>query len=204
VRAEHPHLLAWVGARYVGLYGILVVLAWSFGEPAFERLKPAFKHELSALLPEFNVQTVDVVRSGREPAVRLDAIVHGAVFAGTQLTPVESGTRLSVSTTLGHIWQPVMLVVTFGFAWPASTARRAAIRALAVVLLCGLIVFADVPFVLAGTLRDIIYGCFAPDEYAMATRWGDFMDGGGRLALGLSAGLICAALGATGPTAKAR
>jgi hypothetical protein len=202
-RPERPYPLVRAVARGASLYAILLGLFWCFGESAFEHLQPVFKHELGVLLPEFDVQTLDLVRGGREPVVRLDAVAREAVFAGIKLTAARPGSRLSVSTTLGHIWQPVMLLVTFGFAWPASNARRLTMRMLAAVALCGLVVLVDVPFVLVGTLRDMIYARFAPDQYALVTRWGTFMDSGGRLALAVSAGLVCAALGKPLRTADA-
>ena len=97
------------------------------------------------------------------------------------------------STTVGTVMQPLLVLAVLVLAWPARPlefALRLALAAAAGVV----VLLLDTPFSLAAWLWDAQLKMYEPGRSSALVWWNVFLNGGGRLALGLVAAALAIAL----------
>ena len=98
-----------------------------------------------------------------------------------------------VGTTVGTVLQPVLVALVLLLAWPARWGEMALRLAIASVLL-SVVLLADTPFSLAAWLWHAQIKLYEPGRGSPLVWWNVFLNGGGRLALGLIAATLAIAL----------
>jgi hypothetical protein len=170
----------------------LTALAWLAGDHYVRTWLPMYRAVLHATLPDGLELEGPVLRSlegQRTIAAAVTATRH--LSFGGQVAP--PGGRIDASTLAGHALQHPVLIGAVVLAWPALRKRRLAALAAAVPLLVA-VEAVDVPLVLRGAIEDaILAGAGADPHSAPVVRWMTLLNGGGRLALSLAAGVIAVA-----------
>jgi hypothetical protein len=178
-----------VAGRLVLVALPLIAFASLLQRPLIEALMPWLALCTEAL--DTTYRTVSfMLRSGEELVLQRTVTLEETTVVGTQvLTPNPLGQAV-LTTPAGHVLQPLVLALAIVLGWPVHRPIAYVVRlAMVAPLLAG--VFAiDVPAVLAALPWQLHVDAFEPDRFSPLLIWKDMMQGGGRLALGLTAGLL--------------
>ncbi|MDO9450634.1 MAG: hypothetical protein Q7J21_09125 [Rugosibacter sp.] len=178
-----------IGLRLLVASLLLLAFAHFHGRALIELLLPLFHWEIGWLDDRYRILALGVIQSGADSVVRLDVSLQRIVVVGGQVIFPDPRGQAYVTTLTGHVLQPAILFATLLAAWPVTAWRVYAMRiAVGLPLLLALLM-ADVPCVLLGELWAIFAERYAPQEFFILLAWKDFLQGGGRLALGLVAGV---------------
>lgn len=138
--------------------------------------------------PDYRIQSLAIQENRGEAVVSLNLKLEQYTFVAGQL--LHPGFDITSSTLAGHSIQHALLIFSLLAAWPATgISRRFALLCLAVPLLL-LVEMLDVPLVLLGSNEDIILANVAPTASSFLVGWMNFLNGGGRLALSITAALF--------------
>lgn len=189
-------LLLDIGVRWALACALLLALAVSIGHPYVQLWLPFYKPLIAVLLPDYRITALTLAAqpAGHVVAVTLE-LTH-ATWIGVKLLPV--GFSVSSSTLEGHALQHLVIIGSLLLAWPLDPqggwSHRIALLLLGFISLA-VVEALDIPFVLAGSVTDLLMGNFAPallDE-SWRVRWMNFLNGGGRLVLSVAAVLMAVA-----------
>ena len=179
---------------------VLVTLAQIFTQPLGQLMRQPIAWTTDILFPDFDVIGMRIVEQRGERVYEVTLQPNRMFMVGLNVIsdPRYLEGSITASTPMTRWFQQAILSLTLVLAWPGLPLKRRVLALLLAVVLIPLIVLADSPFVLAGALDDMLRATFAPDSLgdSWLRQWMHFMDGGGRMALGVGAGL--AALAATG------
>ena len=145
---------------------------------------PLLRWELSWLMPQYKVTELHLVSIGLDMAVHTSVTTRESRIIYGHTLP--AGTVLQSSTLIGHLWQPLIvmlsLVSTFALVYRISRYTLLLIS----IVTAGLLLMLDVPFVLIGALQNLL----VPETLSASIVWMNFLNGGGRLAMGIAAALL--------------
>lgn len=182
------------GARLALVYGCAVLICMQFG-PAYVRLLlPVFQREIQWLAPQYAVRSLATAEVQGEQAIVLQVTTAGYVAARAGwLAP---GVTMSSATLRGHVYQPVIVMACLLLPWPARRQRDYFSRIVLALPLLLAVEGLDVPQVLLGSIDDLLA---SPSRPAGAARsfpvyWMNFLNGGGRAALSITASLLALAM----------
>jgi hypothetical protein len=189
----------------VGAYILLTILSFSFGELYVAALLPVLKIESQWL--SFNGLLCDsltlVTRNARH-LVQLRSVTTMEI--GLENGALAAGAALRSTTLQAYVLCHPVVVYTVLAAWPVAS-WRSRIELLLWGIPCVLIITSlDIPFVLCGSIRDVIFGELAPERVDAdpLILYFRFMDGGGRFGLAIVAALVTVLCVARARSAKLR
>ena len=179
-------------AGYTGLRLMLATVAllgaahW-YSRDAVALLMPALSKALSFVADDFRILRFEFVSErGNAAIAALATLEHTLVLGGRAIVP--NGTSvMAVTTTVGTVLQPLLVALVLVLAWPARW-LEALLRIVFVAPLIALLVLLDTPFSMAAWLWEIQLRAYEPGRASPLVWWNIFLNGGGRLALGLLAG----------------
>jgi len=161
------------------------------GNAVAAALLPALRAELALLTPQYRLIDLRVAHRG-EDVIEVDVATRRELLYPNGAVP--SGTVMTASTLVGHLLQPVILLLS-ALTAPALLGRLRLSLALALTLLAAMLVIAaDVPFVLAGALDDLTHAIGPAPAPSPLVAWMNFLNGGGRLALAAAAAVAVSAV----------
>lgn len=173
---------------------LLISAALLYGEAFVSASLPAYRLVFSRLLPDFEVQSLALDKEGADRVVRVRVKPRLVMWVGSKpLFPDARGTANS-STLTAHALHGPLLACLVVLAWPATGWRIIGLRLLLLGPLVVLLVMADVPSVLAAELWEIVIQRLSPNSFSPLIVWKEFLQGGGRYALGLVVGGACVGL----------
>lgn len=188
--AARPRLLREAGIRFVFALAVLLALGHLFGGRLVETMLPLLRAEIAALDDHYRVLDLRVEDSGVERVVALEVgLARHIVLGGRALDP-DPRARARVSTLAGHMLAPAMLCFALAAAWPARRWRDRGPRLAVALPLALAVMLVDLPFVLWGEVWNIHVAALEPERVSPLLLWKDFLQGGGRFALGLVAGAM--------------
>ena len=174
----------------IGVFLILNVATWLWGDCYVRLLLPVYQWSFETLTPYYKVQSLRLEQQNNEPIIRVHAQTQGSrQLAGQR---VWDGVSVSSSTLAGHALQHVIILFTAIILLPVQTRwERPALIALTIPVLIFVEVL-DVPLVLAGALEDLVLYNIDPKQLSSSflVQGMHFMNSGGRLALSLIAPAI--------------
>lgn len=177
-----------LGLRFLLACAFLMALAQQFSDTLVDGILPLYRWEIGIIEDRYRVIGMALDHEGADRVVRLQVTLAKPVFIGTQfLMPDERG-RADASTLVGHVLQPAVLLFALLLAWPAKNRLAYALRLFAALPFCTIIIMLDVPLVLLASLWGIIVDHLAPNAFSPLILWSQFLQGGGRWALGLAGG----------------
>lgn len=175
---------------------VLLPLGAIFGASVVEACLPAYRLAFGQLGGEFRLQSLALDREGADRVVRVRVSLRPVLLVGGKLSyPDPRGTANS-STLMAHALQGPILALLTALAWPVRRWRDIGWRLLALAPLVSLLVVTDLPAVLAAELWEIVIERLAPQTFSPLVLWKNFLQGGGRYALGVAVGAASVALAA--------
>lgn len=156
-------------------------------------LIPALSWALGLVAADFRILGFEFVTDHDNASiVALALLDHTIILGGRAIVP-DGVSPMIVGTTVGTVMQPLLAALVLVIAWPAGRLEMLLRIALAAVLVFG-VLMADTPFSMAAWLWKVQLQAHDPGGASPLVWWSLFLDGGGRLALGLIAAVISIAL----------
>ena len=165
----------------------LTLVAWNSSHIYGQRILPVYLWTIEHISNNYRIQSLRIECQGDEWVFQLNALTMGTRQVGNNAVP--DGISLSSSTLLAHALQPVIVLYTLLLVWPVTTVwRKLALLVLSLPFLF-LVEILDVPFVLLGSMDDLMLFNFIPTamKSSFFINWMNLMNSGGRLALSLIA-----------------
>jgi hypothetical protein len=126
----------------------------------------------------------------QEHVIALQVTLKKTMFIGGRfIFPNPQGVA-SATSIVGHVWQMVVIFLSVIFAWPTRKISLCALRIIIGLPFLAVILLLDIPFMLLAALEGLILQQLQIQTFSPLILWGDFLGGGGRLALGLVAGAL--------------
>lgn len=176
----------------LGYVVVVAVLLWQ--APRYGELwVPLYRWEIGILAPELNVTELKVATLQGERVVMLDVEARaGSVFGDYFF---ERAVPMTSSTLLGHVLLHPIVMLLIVLAWPKASTKCKLVYALTAIPFLVIVELLDVPLVLLGSLQDLVLANTAPNfnRFAPMVAWMDLLNGGGRIALSVSAALLAIA-----------
>ncbi len=179
---------------------VLLPLAVLYGEVLVSSWLSAYRVVFSWVADDFKLLTLYIDHEGADRVLRARVMWRHIVFIGGKVIYPDPRGTANASTLLAHALQGPLVAVLVAIAWPiwAPSANDKPMRpwlewvARAVVLppLLAVLVLIDMPVVLAGELWGMALDALEPGAISALVIWKQFMQGGGRYALGLTAGVL--------------
>lgn len=192
--AEHFSALVRVGFAAV----ILTTIAIATGETIVNTLLPAYRLVFETLLDDFRLVSMGVGQEGPDRVLRAEVTWRQiAVIAGHVIYP-DPRALATASTLATHALQGPIVALLACNAWPVVHYRPAwlqlAMRSLLMAPMLPVLILVDAPMVLAAELWAIVLDAFDSKAVSPLVVWKTFLQGGGRYAIGLAAGVACTQL----------
>lgn len=178
-----------LGARLVLATASVLVAAHVWSRDVVALLLPALSAALEFVADDFSILRVEFVSDrGNASIGALALLKHTIVLGGRAVVPDDVSVMM-VASTVGTVMQPLLVALVLVLAWPARVIEMA-LRLVAACTLIAIVLLADTPLSMAAWLWDIQLRAHAPGRSSPLVWWNIFLNGGGRLALGLIAGVL--------------
>lgn len=176
------------------LSAALVLAAVHAGSREAARLLlPLLHGALVVVADDFEIRRFELVDERANASIGALAVLRRSLFLGGQAIVPDGNQAMVVGTTIGTVLQPVMVLLVLALAWPAGRAELA-LRLLVAAALTLPLLLLDTPLSLAAWLWDAQIKAYEPGRASLLVDWNVFLNGGGRLALGLIAAALSIAL----------
>lgn len=186
-------MIGWITLRLVLATAAVLALAHFFSRDIVRLLLPVLSSALGFVADDFSILRMEFVDERHNASVAALAKLEHAIFLGGRAILPEDVSMMVIGTTVGTVLQPLLVALVLVLAWPARWAEMAWRLAIAAVLIA-VVMLADTPFSLAAWLWDAQIRIHEPGRSSPLIAWNVFLNGGGRLALGLIAGALAIAL----------
>ena len=182
-----------VGLRLLLATAAVLTVAHLHSRDAVSLVMPALSKALSVVAEDFRILRFGFIEErGNVSIGALAMLDHTLVLGGRAIVPDDVSVMM-VGTTIGTVLQPVLVALVLALAWPAPWLEMA-LRLAIVGLLLALVLLADTPLSMAAWLWEVQLRAHEPGRASPLVWWNIFLNGGGRLALGLVAGALSIAL----------
>jgi len=186
--------MKWGIAWRLVLASIAVLVAANFwARDAVRLLLPVLSPALGIVADDFKILRVEMIDERKNASVGALAVLDRTLFLGGRAIVPDGTQVMVVSTTVGTVLQPLLVALVWVLAWPARWAEMAW-RLLIASLLLAIVMLGDTPLSLAAWLWDAQIRSYEPGRASPLIWWNVFLNGGGRLAMGLIAAALAIAL----------
>ena len=182
--------IAW---RLVLATAAVLVAANFYSRDVAKGLLPLLSPALSFAAGDFKILRFELVEERKNASLGALAVLDRSLFLGGRAIVPDGSQMMVVATTIGTVLQPLLVAAVLVLAWPASWSEMAWRLLFACALLVA-VLLADTPLSLAAWLWDAQLRLHEPGRASPLVWWNIFLNGGGRLALGLTAGVLAIAL----------
>jgi hypothetical protein len=197
--AAWPAALGWL-LRLIVATALVLVLAHFQGRTWVGWMLKPLAHTLAWAAPDFRVLQFGFMDDRNNRSVSAVArLEHSVVLNDVAIVP--DGSPLVVGANVGTVLQPLLAAVVLLLAWPGGP-LRVLLRLLLAAPLLAVVLALDTPLSMAAWLWFTQLQQHAPGQTSPLLWWNTFLNGGGRLALGLAAAAL--AIAAAGRLLKLR
>lgn len=178
-----------LGLRLVVATAGVLVAAHVWSHDVVALLLPVLSTALEFAAGDFSILRFEFVSDrGNSSIGALALLKHTIVLGGHAIVPDDVSVMM-VGSTVGTVMQPLLVALVLVLAWPARVVEMA-LRLLVACALIAIVLLADTPLSMAAWLWDIQLRAHEPGRSSPLVWWNIFLNGGGRLALGLIAGVL--------------
>lgn len=160
------------------------------GHHVLSILAPIFKWEIGLIAPYFKIVSFGIGQHAGASVFLLSVSIDKLIIVNGQFVLPNDAGMANASTVASYVWQITVLYLSILFVWPITQQAEAWTRTILGLPTLLLLLMLDTPLALLGALWDLIYQAYAPDKISILMEWNHFMMGGGRLIVGLVAGLL--------------
>lgn len=169
------------------LLGTLLALglAQRFGQEAAQALLPLIGQSVAWLDDHYRILDLTLGTEGADTVIRLRVTLVRPLMVGDHLILPDARGWGKVTTPVGHLLQPLLILPAVLLAWPVRRWQEWPLRLLFAPPVALLLVLLDTPFALWGHLWDLHAHIYQPGRASPLLIWVRLLDGGGRLLLGM-------------------
>lgn len=178
---------------------VLLPLAVLYGDALVSTWLGAYRAVFSWVADDFKLLNLYIDHEGADRVLRVRVMWQHIVFIGGQVIYPDPRGTANASTLLAHALQGPLVAVLAALTWSSRRGVGGASprlwlewvsRVLVLLPLLAILVLIDMPIVLAGELWDLALDALDPGAISPLVLWKQFMQGGGRYALGLTVGVL--------------
>jgi hypothetical protein len=169
---------------------VWLTLAVRYSHDIATVLLPMLRWEMSTIASRYEIKEISIQRIGLESAVKIEVATNLPRKTGSGLFP--TGVAMQSSTLVANLTLPLVVMLSV-----VSTAVLLGFRPIKVLVLPGLcallvLVMLDVPLVLIAALDEVVQMISVPQGGRLSplVLWMGFLNGGGRMVLGIATGLL--------------
>lgn len=190
LRGSHPTAIF---VRLTVASVLLLPLAL-FAKPIAIELFPLYRMMFELITGDFRILYFGLSFEGADSVIRMDVTLSRTIAVAGHLVVANPQGIANVTTMIGNIFQPVMVGLIAILAWPSGSWRIVLLRLIALLLLALIETALDIPLLLTGELWELFLDNLSPGNWSALTVWADFLQGGGRFAMGLVAAIASIAV----------
>ena len=168
---------------------VVLGAAHLYARDAVKLMLPVLSPALALVADDFRIVRFELVEERKNASLGALAVLERSLFLGGQAIVPDGTQVMMVGATVGTVMQPLLVALVLVLAWPARW-REMALRLAIVGLLLAVVLLVDTPFSLAAWLWDAQIKLYEPGRASPLVWWNTFLNGGGRLALGLIAATL--------------
>ena len=169
-------------------------LAQRFGREAAQALLPLIGHTLVWLDDHYRILDLTLGTEAADTVIRLRVTLARPLVVGGHLILPDARGWGKVTTPVGNLLQPLLVLLGLLLAWPARRWREWPLRLLLIAPIALVLVLLNTPFALWAWLWDLHAHLYEPDRFSPLLIWAHLLDGGGRLLLGMLGAAVVVAL----------
>jgi hypothetical protein len=182
-----------IALRLVLATALVLTAAYFFSRDAVRLLMPMLESALSSVASDYKILRFDFFDERNNTSIgAIVRLEHTLVLGGRAIVP-DGQSVMGVAATIGTVLQPVCVAMVLALAWPAHW-REMLLRLLIIAPLLTAVLLVDTPLSMAAWLWDVQLRMHEPGRASPLVWWNTFLNGGGRLALGLIAAALSIAL----------
>lgn len=182
-----------IALRLVLATALVLTAAYFFSRDAVRLLMPMLESALSSVASDYKILRFDFFDERNNTSIgAIVRLEHTLVLDGRAIVP-DGQSVMGVAATIGTVLQPVCVAMVLALAWPAHW-REMLLRLLIIAPLLTAVLLVDTPLSMAAWLWDVQLRMHEPGRASPLVWWNTFLNGGGRLALGLIAAALSIAL----------
>lgn len=178
---------------------VLLPVAIVWGETLVSGWLNAYQAVFACVADDFKLLSLNMDHEGVDRVLRARVTWRHIVIVGdTVIYPDPRGVA-DASTLMAHALQGPLTALLAAIAWPLRERDLSlkgpgawlewTVRGAMLVPLLAIVVLTDMPLVLAGELWAMVLEALDPDAISALVLWKSFLQGGGRFALGVAAGV---------------
>lgn len=169
------------------LLGTLLALglARQFGHQTAHALLPLIGGTLAWLDDHYRILALNLGSEGADTVIRLRVALARPLVVGGQVILTDARGWGEVTTPVGHLLQPLLVLPAILLAWPAQRRREWPLRLTLIAPVAMLLVLLTMPFALWASLWDLHAHIYEPGRFSPLLSWARLLNGGGRLLLGM-------------------
>lgn len=182
--------IEWAFVRLIASAVVMVIALKLIGRDVVESMLPLVRWIIAGMDDHYRVLALGLASQADDTVIMLKvSLVKPLTIGGHTLYPHPLGVA-QVTTLLGNALQPLVLAIIAISVWPCKAFTEWLLRAVIVVTMMFFLFMLDMPFVLLGELQAALVAAYSPGSFSGLVAWKGFMQGGGRLALGLACGAL--------------
>ena len=169
---------------------LILPLSIHYADSIVRMLMPLYRLVFEVIGEDYRIIFFGLAARGAESVIRVDvSMAHALVLGGHLVFPDPRGTA-NVTTPVMQVVQPATVALIAALAWPCSSLKRWLLRLTSLVFFLLIITSLDAPFLLAGEVWSLVIDHMAPGTESALVTWSQFLQGGGRVILGVFAALV--------------
>lgn len=180
--------------RLIIVAAMVLPLLIFFVKPTVATLLPFYRAVFELIGDDYQILFLGLATQGADSVIRLDVTLAKPVLLAGQFILPDARGSANVTTLVGHALQPLAVALIVLLAWSCQKWQAMALRLTVLIPLLTLTLALDVPFVFAAELWGLFIDGLAPGTWSPMIAWSTFLQGGGRIALGLTAALVSVAI----------
>jgi hypothetical protein len=168
----------------------LSLTLYQYGEPLLKLLLIIYHWEIGVIDDGYQILSLNIDNVAPEHTISLQVTLKKTMYLGGHFIFPNPRGVANASSIVAHVWQMVVLFLAVIFAWSAERISVYGLRIVVGLPFLIAILLLDIPFTLLAALKGLIVQHLQIQTIPLIVLWGDFLEGGGRLALGLVAGAL--------------
>ncbi|OYY64245.1 MAG: hypothetical protein B7Y51_04720 [Burkholderiales bacterium 28-67-8] len=168
---------------------VVLLTSHGYARDVVTRLMPVLSWGLATVANDFKVLSFELMTDRGQTTIGAVVRLERSLVFGSQVVVPDGASTMVVGAAIGNVLQPLLVALVWMLAWPGGWFEMALRLLLGTGLQAGVLLL-NVPCSMAAWLWLVQLKRYAPDTVSPLVWWNVFLQGGGRLVLGL----LCAAL----------
>jgi len=173
--------------------GFALLLSHWYARDIVSAAMPLLSWGLGVVADEFQVLSLQFMTDRHNQSLVAMVRLEHTLLIGNAVVVPDGVSVMTVGSAIGNVLQPMLVTLVVVLAWPASIAEMAT-RVACAGLLQVVVLLLNTPLSMAAWLWIGYMRHYSPDAWSALLPWNIFLNGGGRIVMGLVAAALSIAL----------